>query len=142
MRSTTYWLFSARELAIPQIPKFVLLLAVKHPKFLFTNASPTFALITNVPCHATRPPLSAAHCRRLARFCAQAPASPACFRAPPRTCPPRCSCITQCFSTTHANSSMIHRKMFATAQKTTELWMWKMEYLHHEQRPLYFGEWF
>ena len=33
-------------------------------------------------------------------------------------------------------------KMFATAQKTTELWMWKMEYLHHEQRPLYFGEWF
>jgi len=42
----------------------------------------------------------------------------------------------------HANSSVIHRKMFATAQKTTELWMWKMEYLHHEQRPLYFGEWF
>ena len=34
------------------------------------------------------------------------------------------------------------RKMFATAQKTQELWMWKMEYLHHEQRPLYFGEWF
>ena len=33
-------------------------------------------------------------------------------------------------------------RMFATAQKTTELWMWKMEYLHHEQRPLYFGEWF
>ncbi len=33
-------------------------------------------------------------------------------------------------------------QMFATAQKTTELWMWKMEYLHHEQRPLYFGEWF
>ena len=33
-------------------------------------------------------------------------------------------------------------EMFATAQKTTELWMWKMEYLHHEQRPLYFGEWF
>ena len=32
--------------------------------------------------------------------------------------------------------------MFATAQKTTELWMWKMEYLHHEQRPFYFGEWF
>ena len=34
------------------------------------------------------------------------------------------------------------RKMFSTAQKTQELWMWKMEYLHHEQRPLYFGEWF
>ena len=33
-------------------------------------------------------------------------------------------------------------EMFATAQKTQELWMWKMEYLHHEQRPLYFGEWF
>ena len=33
-------------------------------------------------------------------------------------------------------------QMFATAQKTQELWMWKMEYLHHEQRPLYFGEWF
>ena len=32
--------------------------------------------------------------------------------------------------------------MFASAQKTQELWMWKMEYLHHEQRPLYFGEWF
>ena len=36
----------------------------------------------------------------------------------------------------------LRRKMFATAQKTQELWMWKMEYLHHEQRPLYFGEWF
>ena len=56
MRSTTYWLFRARELAIPQIPKFVLLLAANHAKFLFTNASPTFALIKNVPCHATRPP--------------------------------------------------------------------------------------
>jgi len=33
-------------------------------------------------------------------------------------------------------------RMFTTAQKTQELWMWKMEYLHHEQRPLYFGEWF
>ncbi len=35
-------------------------------------------------------------------------------------------------------------EMFATVAKaqTTELWMWKMEYLHHEQRPLYFGEWF
>jgi hypothetical protein len=33
-------------------------------------------------------------------------------------------------------------RMFAAAQKTQELWMWKMEYLHHEQRPLYFGEWF
>ena len=33
-------------------------------------------------------------------------------------------------------------RMFSTAQKTQELWMWKMEYLHHEQRPLYFGEWF
>jgi hypothetical protein len=35
-------------------------------------------------------------------------------------------------------------RMFQTVAKaqTTELWMWKMEYLHHEQRPLYFGEWF
>jgi hypothetical protein len=35
-------------------------------------------------------------------------------------------------------------EMFSTVAKaqTTELWMWKMEYLHHEQRPLYFGEWF
>ncbi len=33
-------------------------------------------------------------------------------------------------------------QMFANVQKTQELWMWKMEYLHHEQRPLYFGEWF
>jgi hypothetical protein len=32
--------------------------------------------------------------------------------------------------------------MFATAQMTTQLWTWKLEYLHHEQRPLYFGEWF
>jgi hypothetical protein len=30
----------------------------------------------------------------------------------------------------------------AATQQTTQLWMWKMEYLHHEQRPLYFGEWF
>ena len=36
------------------------------------------------------------------------------------------------------------RKMFSssTKQQTTGLWMWRMEYLHHEQRPLYFGEWF
>ena len=27
-------------------------------------------------------------------------------------------------------------------QQTQSLWMWRMEYLHHEQRPLYFGEWF
>ena len=33
-------------------------------------------------------------------------------------------------------------QMFATAQMTTQLWTWKLEYLHHEQRPLYFGEWF
>jgi hypothetical protein len=32
--------------------------------------------------------------------------------------------------------------MFVATQKTQEFWMWKMEYLHHEQRPLYFGEWF
>jgi len=30
----------------------------------------------------------------------------------------------------------------ANKQQTTKLWMWRMEYLHHEQRPLYFGEWF
>jgi hypothetical protein len=24
----------------------------------------------------------------------------------------------------------------AKTQETTQLWMWKMEYLHHEQRPL------
>ena len=29
-----------------------------------------------------------------------------------------------------------------TKQQTTGLWMWRMEYEHHEQRPLYFGEWF
>jgi hypothetical protein len=34
-------------------------------------------------------------------------------------------------------------EMFAANQQTTtKLWMWRMEYLHHEQRPLYFGEWF
>jgi hypothetical protein len=34
--------------------------------------------------------------------------------------------------------------MFAANNKQTtqKLWMWRMEYLHHEQRPLYFGEWF
>ncbi len=30
----------------------------------------------------------------------------------------------------------------ANTQQTTQLWLWKLEYLHHEQRPLYFGEWF
>jgi hypothetical protein len=25
----------------------------------------------------------------------------------------------------------------ANKQQTTKLWMWRMEYLHHEQRPLY-----
>ena len=34
-------------------------------------------------------------------------------------------------------------QMFSqTKQQTSQLWMWRMEYLHHEQRPLYFGEWF
>ena len=34
-------------------------------------------------------------------------------------------------------------EMFAAnKQQTQKLWMWRMEYLHHEQRPLYFGEWF
>ncbi len=34
-------------------------------------------------------------------------------------------------------------QMFSQSkQQTQKLWMWRMEYLHHEQRPLYFGEWF
>ena len=34
-------------------------------------------------------------------------------------------------------------EMFSqTKQQTSQLWMWRREYLHHEQRPLYFGEWF
>ncbi len=34
-------------------------------------------------------------------------------------------------------------EMFSQSkQQTQKLWMWRMEYLHHEQRPLYFGEWF
>ena len=34
--------------------------------------------------------------------------------------------------------------MFSTSknQQTSKLWLWRLEYLHHEQRPLYFGEWF
>eukprot|EP00277_Geminigera_cryophila_P043020 CAMPEP_0173082760 /NCGR_PEP_ID=MMETSP1102-20130122/18709_1 /TAXON_ID=49646 /ORGANISM="Geminigera sp., Strain Caron Lab Isolate" /LENGTH=114 /DNA_ID=CAMNT_0013958891 /DNA_START=82 /DNA_END=426 /DNA_ORIENTATION=- len=37
----------------------------------------------------------------------------------------------------------LNTEMFsANKQQTTKLWMWRMEYLHHEQRPLYFGEWF
>ena len=44
----------------------------------------------------------------------------------------------------NADCSYSSCRMFSTVAKaqTTELWMWKMEYLHHEQRPLYFGEWF
>jgi hypothetical protein len=39
--------------------------------------------------------------------------------------------------------SFLSCRMFSqTKQQTTQLWMWRMEYLHHEQRPLYFGEWF
>eukprot|EP00961_Rhodomonas_salina_P095726 1287482-Rhodomonas_salina.2 len=51
---------------------------------------------------------------------------------------------TCCFFTVADESSWFAEKMFQTVAKaqTTELWMWKMEYLHHEQRPLYFGEWF
>jgi hypothetical protein len=42
-----------------------------------------------------------------------------------------------------ADSRAALAEMFAAnQQKTTKLWMWRMEYLHHEQRPLYFGEWF
>jgi len=44
---------------------------------------------------------------------------------------------------TDARSLSVPSEMFAAnQQKTTKLWMWRMEYLHHEQRPLYFGEWF
>jgi len=34
--------------------------------------------------------------------------------------------------------------MFQTVAntQTQKLWIWRLEYLHHEQRPLYFGEWF
>ena len=31
---------------------------------------------------------------------------------------------------------------FAAKTETQKLWIWRLEYLHHEQRPLYFGEWF
>ena len=43
------------------------------------------------------------------------------------------------------NICIFLQTMFATlanTQQTTQLWAWKLEYLHHEQRPLYFGEWF
>jgi hypothetical protein len=37
----------------------------------------------------------------------------------------------------------LNSQMFSQSkQQTQKLWMWRMEYLHHEQRPLYFGEWF
>ena len=54
----------------------------------------------------------------------------------------------------HARAPPVHAKpkpcdvlssrMFSAnnKQQTQSLWMWRMEYLHHEQRPLYFGEWF
>jgi hypothetical protein len=29
-----------------------------------------------------------------------------------------------------------------TKQQTQKLWMWRMEHLHHEQRPLVLREWF
>ena len=40
--------------------------------------------------------------------------------------------------------SDVAQEMFSAnnKQQTSQLWMWRMEYLHHEQRPLYFGEWF
>jgi len=45
-----------------------------------------------------------------------------------------------------ANSSpclpLLSQMFSQTKQQTSQLWMWRMEYLHHEQRPLYFGEWF
>jgi hypothetical protein len=39
---------------------------------------------------------------------------------------------------------LVYTEMFSAnnKQQTQSLWMWRMEYLHHEQRPLYFGEWF
>ena len=39
---------------------------------------------------------------------------------------------------------VLSSRMFSAnnKQQTQSLWMWRMEYLHHEQRPLYFGEWF
>jgi len=44
----------------------------------------------------------------------------------------------------HYLNTQPRRKMFQTAAntQTQKLWIWRLEYLHHEQRPLYFGEWF
>jgi hypothetical protein len=41
--------------------------------------------------------------------------------------------------TTNSWLCLFAARMFSTiaqTQQTTELWAWKMEYLHHEQRPL------
>ena len=51
----------------------------------------------------------------------------------------------RCNLNCHTPSDFFSRfTMFSqlTKQQTTGLWMWRMEYEHHEQRPLYFGEWF
>ena len=149
MRSSIYWLFSARELAIPQIPKFSLLLAAKHPKFLFTNASPTFALNTNVHATHTPPPL-----RR--------PPSQACtlLRASPRQ-PGALSRAATHLPASLPVLTMLHRSIlfsvyviastlflnrltlcFLCQNMFTTLWMWRQEYQHHEQLPLAFnGTW-
>ena len=52
-----------------------------------------------------------------------------------------------CWALAEAVSDAVSRvctEMFSAnnKQQTQSLWMWRMEYLHHEQRPLYFGEWF
>ena len=65
-------------------------------------------------------------------------------RAPARHCDLPCAAVGAARMWASADLGVVCcAEMFAAnQQKTTKLWMWRMEYLHHEQRPLYFGEWF
>ena len=51
-------------------------------------------------------------------------------------------CVEVCSSQALTRPLSCAEMFAANQQTTTKLWMWRMEYLHHEQRPLYFGEWF
>eukprot|EP00296_Roombia_truncata_P003759 JP440067.1.p2 GENE.JP440067.1~~JP440067.1.p2 ORF type:complete len:64 (+),score=7.14 JP440067.1:131-322(+) len=40
------------------------------------------------------------------------------------------------------SANKMFQTLAETQTQTQKLWMWRLEYTHHEQRPLYFGSWF
>ena len=65
-----------------------------------------------------------------------------CLQTIDKECRGRVVCAEVCSAQALTRPASCAEMFAANKQTTTKLWMWRMEYLHHEQRPLYFGEWF